>query len=523
MIRAIRISSRTANTEKVKKFQETDVFVKDLKNRISKYIYDHLQEMLDDHDEFIRNYNKFNDKEKRLTAWETQTIFHDICGLYKNTLDQRRKKLDTSTQIGVKITYYKKKVNLRNGITKNKGDIKSYSIIKKYSNLTKFIKLLVFLDRNNLDKYKEQKIYEVISHYQKNKNWSRILKVADQLHFHLMQKVKLIEFTTGTYRINLKGDEFIIDETNNQYKHWFKYKGHHYPLLIEGRNPKKYHKDLSLLKKEKNKQVSIKVKGNRIDFLFTQDYEPKFKEQLKVIGLDINIKNNFCTTSERQIFDYDRRYIHEFIDEIKKIDAIGYQNISVNQQKHLEKIIGKNEWYFKKLISEVLDQFVKDNVTDIVMEDFDNNTFKSSIISSVEFKEKYTRLIRLLRLGNIKKWMLEQGEKRGIRVHITQAPYSSQECPKCHYIDHLNRQSQEEFECISCNHKDNADFISPQNLKNRFLSDVLKTKLHTLDDFGRMIPKIVGREKLKEILSSFSSPLNVLYKTSECLKHSGQK
>ncbi len=153
----------------------------------------------------------------------------------------------------------------------------------------------------------------------------------------------------------------------------------------------------------------------------------------------------------------------------------------------------------------VLHDFEKRGYTDIILEDFNNNTFISSMISSEEFKEKYTRLIRLLRLGNIKKWMTEQAEKIGIRVHLTNPAYTSQECPKCHNIDSNNRPTQEKFKCTDCGHTDIADFVSPTNIKNRIHSNVLREKLHKSDNYGRFSPKKISREKLKESLSSFST------------------
>ena len=279
-----------------------------------------------------------------------------------------------------------------------------------------------------------------------------------------------------------------------------------FPLQIN----KKYHKDLSKIKFDKNKQVSVKVVKNRVDFIFTRDYKPEFKQFKKVSGIDINIKHNFMTTSEGYLIDYDRKYITEFIAAIKEIDKIGYQNINEEQKKKLKKLIAQNEFYFKKLVSEALDYFENEGYTDLVMEDLTTKDFRSSFVSSAEFGERYTRLIRLLRLGNIKKWMIEQGENRGIRVHITPAPYTSQECTECHFIDHNNRPTQEEFKCISCGFEGEADFVSPKNILTRFTSNVLSEKLHTKDDYGRLLPRKFGREKLKEILSSFyDSPAKV--------------
>ena len=37
--------------------------------------------------------------------------------------------------------------------------------------------------------------------------------------------------------------------------------------------------------------------------------------------------------------------------ELKKLDKIGTKNFNDRQKKHLNKLVKRNEWYFKKLIS----------------------------------------------------------------------------------------------------------------------------------------------------------------------------
>ena len=113
---------------------------------------------------------------------------------------------------------------------------------------------------------------------------------------------------------------------------------------------------------------------------------------------------------------------------------------------------------------------------------------------------------RLLRLSNIKNWFNQQAEKQGIRVHLTSACYSSQQCPECGYISKDNRPSQEQFKCVNCQYTDNADINASKNLELRFTNVLLKSKLHTLDEFGRMIPKKFKKEAVKKILAdSYSS------------------
>ena len=183
---------------------------------------------------------------------------------------------------------------------------------------------------------------------------------------------------------------------------------------------------------------------------------------------------------------------------MRQLDKIGLKNINNSQKKKLNKLVLKNEWYFKKLISEIVHYLDKNRITDIVLEDLDS--FSKTFVKNEEFEIKYSRLVRLLRLSNIKNWFSSQCEKHGIKVHLTSPCYSSQQCPVCGSIHKENRKSQEDFECTECNHKSNADLNASINLRNRFASDVLKQLLHNQDEFGRLIPKKLKKEKIKEIL-----------------------
>jgi putative transposase len=42
--------------------------------------------------------------------------------------------------------------------------------------------------------------------------------------------------------------------------------------------------------------------------------------------------------------------------------------------------------------------------------------------------------------------------------------YSSQECPACHHIAKASRKTQAQFECVSCNYKNHADFVGAINV-----------------------------------------------------------
>ena len=512
-VRSVRTSAGWANENKVVKAQHVNAFVLELKNKMSVYIKNNFTDLIDDYDEFIRNYSKFNNQ--LLTAWETQTIFHDICKAYKNILGQLQQNSDTSIQKSIKKEYYKRNVKDKGGnIIHAIGDVKSYKITKQKTELTKIVKLFSMLDLDLLEKYEyyeDNSFYRmIIAPWMRHKHWLSIWRLAKQIQNHIKWKMPTANFTTGTYRVNLKGNEFIKDETNKEFKYFFSYKGSHYPLQL---NEKKYHRYMSQIKTGKNKQVFVKVIDDRVDFIFVRDKKVEFMEFTKMIALDVNIKHNFCTSNEGDTFDYDRKYIKEFIAEIRKIDAIGYRNLNAAQKKELERIIKKNEYYFKQRIGEILKIYSERGYSDIVLENltkFDMGAFDAK---NKEFLMSYTRLTRLLRVGKIKDWFRSQGEKYGIRVHFTVAEYSSQKCADCHHIDRDNRPTQEEFKCVDCGHEDEADFNSPKNLYSNIAVDVLRNALHTFDEYGRANPKKkISKETIKKALSSLQG--NIAKRTS---------
>ena len=75
--------------------------------------------------------------------------------------------------------------------------------------------------------------------------------------------------------------------------------------------------------------------------------------------------------SNGKTFDYDRTYVKQLCKELVKLDKVGLKNIDARNKRHLEKLCRRNEWYFKKLISEVLDYCEEHNIYDIVLEDLE--------------------------------------------------------------------------------------------------------------------------------------------------------
>ena len=518
-IRSERYTSKYLNKDKLRLLKRAIKNVKKLKNKYSLFCFEHLYDLF-----VLRNYIDFSNlywkqvtkqyTAKYIKQWNSQSIFLDIViqyitriKTYLSNLDLSVSEVDELGNTKFKITRYKKNVSKNGEIIHYKGDVKEFKQPKKYTSLSKFIKYCVHcrVENGHVCLPDNQEIKDLYEYYCGKFTEERIVRLVSSIQDTLLKKIKKPnEYRTGSFSImyckSSLSSGFIYDPTNTLYKYWCKID------LKDKQNiyiPLEVNEDYHNFDKIRKQQWIVKLseKGNKIDIIGTKYVdELEFKGENEIVGIDLNVKHNFCAVSNGSIYDYDRVYIKQVCNILHKIDKIGNKNLSVKDKRRLNKLCKQNEALFKKLIHDILNDLEKQSVTDIVLEDL--SSFGATYYKNKEFDIKYSRLIRLLRLNNVKTWFMSQAEKRGIRVHLTQAHYSSQQCPHCGHISRDNRPTQEEFKCTNCNHENNADSNSAINLKFRYTNVLLKSKLHKLDKYNRMIPKIMKKEKIKEILIS---------------------
>ena len=111
---------------------------------------------------------------------------------------------------------------------------------------------------------------------------------------------------------------------------------------------------------------------------------------------------------------------------------------------------------------------------------------------------KYSRLIRLLNLCDLKNIVTSISSKHNIQVTFVQAHYTSKAC-KCGCISSSNRKTQETFSCVECGHTEGADLHSSKMIKDRMLSSELRKKLLNFKN-GLYSPKKMNKDSIKSIL-----------------------
>jgi len=506
-LKSILYTSKYFNTGKGNEIKKLLESMSNYKNMLSKYVYENMKLLLtsDGIKTLKANYNIV--KDDVILAWNIQKEHHMIVDKYADTLRKHMKNLKVRIQDKIVIIRYSK-----NGKKHKKGETKYFEIKFKSTKLTRLVKYLVYLDFSKdieAQIIDNDAIRDLFNYYKTKPYFDRILSLAQNIQNRLLSKIKFIDFSND-YSIRLTSTKGInnaridIDNTNSLYKHWF---------IFKMKGDKEYRLPLEINKEYHNKQIIgkefllyLSLKKNKINISTTYEGEElSFKPFNKAVGMDVNIKHNFAKLSDDKEIDYDRDIFKNIVQDLSKLDKIGYQNLSEKELKKLQKLYRRLDWYVELLIHNILDYCEKNGITDLVVEDLRLKD-KSNIINE-EFNMKYSRLVKLLHLSDVKNALLRQAEKRGIRVHIVHSEWTSQGCPECGNIDKNNRTTQEVFKCTACGYKDNADHVGSTNVLDRFnlfhWLGVQANKLYSVDKYGRISPKHVSRYYLRNIINQY--------------------
>ena len=492
-----------------------DIFdkVRDLKNQMSKFCYENLRDLYLNK-KFMNNYRIFNND--FVSAHITQTLFSEIINHYKTHTVQLINNKISKIRIQDKILIHTKRKKNRLEIVFRKTVVSSFLsyAVKSYLwdipiNVEDFIRKFKTVKSKNAEKFLEW--YCSKSDEFKTRFFSLMVEIIK----FILNRVKLIEYKTGTFRLTSGTGyayDLIYDSANKKFKWFLKIKLHknkkpvYLPILENNR----YFQ--SLRKEDYRKQLLViddrsRKNSKKIRFSITKDEYIYFPEEVKkIIGIDLNVnKETFIISDSGIKASYPEDQFEYLISKLEEIDKIGYQNISRKEKFRLNKLVRKFSWYVKVEVSKFVRELVRHKVTDIVMEDLDVSGKLYGYLTVNGKKIKTSRFIRLLHLSSIKHIFVNMCHNKGIRVHIVPSNYTSQQCSKCGYIDPLNRKNQSVFECRNCGFKENADLNAAINIRNRIF---FREKLLVQDKvFPELRPKKLKSSKIKRILLENVSPV----------------
>jgi putative transposase len=277
---------------------------------------------------------------------------------------------------------------------------------------------------------------------------------------------------------------------------------------------KKYHGNLKeyWIYKKGQKQIPYLVcfQNERIRILLTKDIERDHEsyeiDDSKILGVDVNIKHNIFACSDGANIDLNRDRLRGFASLLsrydskrKKCQTQEEKNLVIEHYaKRMDKWLLRYKGELQELGSELVSHVISNEQNHIVMEDLEQmgRMFSKEEDTGI----KYSRLARIIHLNTLNDIVSSICSKKGIQFSLVHASYTSQECSECGFVAKGNRQTQEHFTCLECDHSDNADTDSAKTIKKRVVSDVHRNKLLKYNNTEWFVPKPMSYKRIKSWL-----------------------
>lgn len=503
------------------------IYLNKIKNEISKEVNSNLLFYLDMSKFDFQKYLLPKIKDKISSNFVKQ-FSDDIYTAYQNKFEGINRRIKFEQIYDYKFTYYKK--NTKNH---NKGDFKGISKKTKSTELTTTLTYLARYGNENtlsnlFEKFvkeideKKEKFYATILDHIYKYGLSRLLKLAFSRRERVIKYYSehSINFTSLTFRGRSRLTSDIVsynDNFNSIIKSFINISWNisdRKKLTIPVKYSKDFHKDMKRYTNGTDTSYTLCLEeNNQVRAILSYEDEREIPENKQnFVGIDVNSKHNLFQCSNGDTIDYDRKLVEILSKELLKIDerkkndkdyVIGKRKL--HKIKHLERELHSK---IREEISKLCKRFNSHNINHTIFENLTG--FEEKCFCKDENDLNYNRRVKLLKLSSLKDEFEHIARKYDISVSLVHSYYTSQTCPKCGCIDSENRKSQEEFECIKCGYKQNADLNASENIKQRVVSTVLRNELLKKSKFGNgtFEPKNLKKEKIKEVLLSYRYDYN---------------
>lgn len=203
------------------------------------------------------------------------------------------------------------------------------------------------------------------------------------------------------------------------------------------------------------------------------NFNSSIKNNDSQVGIDMGIKY-FITTSDGE-FVYNPKHLFKALKKLRVVQrkmSRRYMKNARKQSNGYEKA-KKQVALIHKQVSDCRKDFLHKISTDLA-KDY-SLVFHENLNIEGMVKSKLSRHISDVSWGKF----FELLEYKTNVVKVNPA-YTSQTCNKCGYVSKDNRKTQSIFECVSCNHLDNADVNGAKNILELGTSSVNDNVKHRL-------------------------------------------
>ena len=204
------------------------------------------------------------------------------------------------------------------------------------------------------------------------------------------------------------------------------------------------------------------------------------ENNLRIIGLDINTKENIFVLSDGKKFKHNEKFIEKCNKTnnylIKKINTTG--KLDEDAKLRFKKLKTKSLTYLRENVVLLINYCLENKYNHIVCEDLE--------IKYNDLDDKYdyyNRLAYFMDINSTKNIIKECANKNNIMVSFVNPQFTSQQCPHCGYISKTNKKVNKYFECESCHEFiGDADIVAAINIRNRVAVKELRDELMYFDN-----------------------------------------
>lgn len=502
--------------------------IREQKNKVSRLVCDNLLKYLNMNPlNFVTEMRSMFKGE--ISSYFDKQLYQQVINMYANKFDALQRKL-TFKRIEYKgVEVYKRNYNghkrgdFKKVVTKMSSTPLSVCLcyLARYGSETTLEYIKKQLERTDL-KQSQIDFYKNILDKCDKFGFNRLLDIALRKRFRVLSKYanKPIEFKSLSFNGRSRR-KFIVDYNKNYNSiiNAFvslsipsrKKKSFDIPIkfsknyhgMVGDYNKKPRECEYVLCFDEKHKQVKVNIvkDGTR--------YIPTVTEKDDVIGIDVNVKHNLFSLSNGTTYDYDRELVTDYCKLKRYLDGLKSKNkdyqVGKRYRLKLDALRNKMLKSNQQLISNLCKDLQKQGIRHIAMENL-NNSFGKSFVKDKNLNNiNFNDIVKFLGISSLKQEIEHIARKYDIAVSTVHSCYTSKMCPICGRIDDENRPNQETFECIECHHSDNADFNASVNIKNRVSVAVLRKSLLKQNGNGTYTPKVLSKDKVKEVLLSYRS------------------
>lgn len=460
----------------------------------------------------------------------TKQLCDDVYTKYQNRFSAIQKKIRFERIKSVEVVKYK-----RNTKYKKKGDIKSIvkrtestplsktlTYLARYGNSTTedYIKSIVNIELNESKK----KFYEQILDMLNLHGFNRLLNLAMMKREKVLSRYKdPIKFSSLTFRGRSRLSTDIVSYNKNFNSvikafinfGWTKTRS---VFNIPVKYSNTFHGKMKQYTNGTDTSYIVKFNSNKsVQVILSHEDDREIPDSnicTNYVGFDINSKHNQLTGSNGLSTYHNQKLLNDLFIELKKIDERKSKDNGYVPSKRksikIETLRRKLKHHTEMNCSSICKQMVANNENHAVFEDLDNSFGKC--YAKTEDDVNYNRLVKEMHLSSIKDEFEHIARKYNIAVSTVHPEYTSQQCPVCGCIDEGNRLTQEDFVCIECGHKDNADHNASMNIKMRVSEAVQRNMLLVNSKLGNgsYSPKKIKRYKVKEMLLSLRCKVHIL-------------